>query len=172
MAEEPGTFPFPGVRNLGNTCYMSASLQMFCTLSDTVLAIKNVAQDRGGNLTTSVVGIAEQLTINPSEATTGSTVNPKAVKEAMDEKTETFRGNKQQDAHEFFGDLVENIHKELKVGDDKEVAPPGDDQRDARKGSPMDDFLLKVEVCLKCESCKYSRYVRVVQLVHRDHSSS
>ena len=135
---------------------------MLCTLKNTVREIKKVAQDRGGNLANSLVDIAEQLGIKPSEATNGSAVNPKAVKDAMDEKTDKFRGFEQRDAQEFLSDLVDNIHEELELGDDKQAAPQGEHQSDTRKGSPMDDFLLTVQVCLTCQTCGYSRYVRVV----------
>ena len=66
-----------GLQNLGNTCYVSSSLQMLCTANDFVSSIKG----KGGPLSESVVDVAQQLENRDQPGP----VDPTAVKEAMKE---------------------------------------------------------------------------------------
>ena len=141
---------YSGLRNLGNTCYMNSCLQMICTLPDLIKSLHN----RGGVLTKSLTGVAEKLQKYPSRA-----VDPHAVKEAMDAKTDKFLGYEQRDAHEFLSDLIDSIHEEVQSEKPKPSEAP------QAQTSPMDDFLLTVRVCLTCASCGYSRYVESLLLL-------
>jgi predicted outer membrane repeat protein len=143
---------FRGLRNLGNTCYLNASLQMLNTL----VGFTSLLKERGGRLTRSFVAVSQEL----ADKTTKVAVNPQAVKAAMDEKTDMFVGYEQRDAHEFLSDLVDNIHEELQDKKADQGSAP-DDSADtpmpSHKALPTDDFCLTVEVCLKCNACGYSR---------------
>jgi ubiquitin C-terminal hydrolase len=146
------------LRNLGNTCYMNATLQMICSLTGMMGALEQ-AEDKGGNLTKSVTAVAKELRIKPSAGDV-SPVNPKAVKAAIDEKTDKFVGCEQRDAHEFVSDLVDHIHEELeqeKVSDEDSKTASDDVTTKSTPATPMDNFLLTVEVCLTCQSCGYRR---------------
>lgn len=138
---------YSGLRNLGNTCYMNACLQMICTLPDLIKSLHN----RGGALTKSLTIVAEKLQEDPVRA-----VDPHAVKEAMDAKTDKFLGYEQRDAHEFLSDLIDSIHEEVQSEKSMPVKAPHSET------SPMDNFLLTVRVCLTCASCGYSRYAQIM----------
>ena len=153
-----------GLRNLGNTCYISASLQMICTLRDTIGAL----QPDMGKLSTSVVQVAQELAADRRQESTS--VSPHAVKDAIDEKTDKFIGYEQRDAHEFMSDLVDLLHEEQcgkQMGNTTEKEDPAaneeptekDEMDDkAPKFSPMDDFLCTLRTHLRCLACGYERF--------------
>jgi hypothetical protein len=157
----PPLYNMRGLLNLGNTCYLNASLQMLSTLVGFMSRLK---ERGGGKLTRSIVSVSQKL----ANKTDRIPVDPRDVKAAMDEKTDNFVGFEQRDAHEFLGELVEFVRDELK-GKDKKTEPEvtsADDDGDAPMGDvpitshepdPTDDFCLTVEVCLKCTCCGYSR---------------
>jgi hypothetical protein len=147
---------FRGLRNLGNTCYLNASLQMLSTL---VGFTSRLNERGGGKLTRSIVSVSQKLAGKKDKIA----VDPRDVKAAMDALTDKFVGFEQRDAHEFIGDLVESVHEELQ-GKDKKTELGGtnaDDSGDVpmtnNEPHPTDDFCLTVQVCLKCKSCGYSR---------------
>ncbi|CAB9501062.1 Ubiquitin carboxyl-terminal hydrolase [Seminavis robusta] len=102
---------YRGLRNGGNTCYLNSSLQLLFTVKDFVDSIDG----KGGELTQSFVSTARMVgdTSKPGAASAF------AVKRAIDRKTDKFKGFQQRDAHEFLGDLIDNIHEEL-VEEDKQ----------------------------------------------------
>jgi len=114
----------------------------------------------GGKVTRSVVAVANQLRAKPSLDV--RSVNPQAVKQAIDEKTDKFSGYEQRDAHEFLSDLLDYIQDELEKEEKLSSAPAITDGNTNHSASsiphnPMDDFVLKVEVCLTCQACGYAR---------------
>lgn len=103
--KEKTAFKFRGLYNLGNTCYMAASLQMLFSATKWIEQLRN----RGGPLTQQFVLLADQV----ADKSDYRAVNPKALKQAIDKITDKFSGYLQRDAHEFISDLVDNIHEEL-----------------------------------------------------------
>lgn len=169
---------YRGLRNLGNTCYLNASLQMLYTLKDFTGALQTCVNNMAITvtdpdtvpLTRNICAVALEL----ADTSTTMAVNPRSVKSAMDKKTDKFVGFEQRDAHEFLSDLVDNIHDELEASDkkktttdaktvvepaDSSIVNPGDKTVAPHQALPADDFCLTVRVCLKCNSCGYSRYV-------------
>jgi ubiquitin C-terminal hydrolase len=111
---------------------------------------------------------------------TPGAATPRAIKSAMDSKTVKFLGFQQRDAHEFLGDLLDQIHEEIETPTDcpseSKVETGGEDQEDSlevknpveaepikstkqvKEVLPTDEnFLLTLQVCLKCNSCGYER---------------
>jgi hypothetical protein len=131
---------FRGLRNLGNTCYAAASLQMLFTAAPFIRSL-NTAQ---GPLARAVVETSLQL----SNVDSKLPVSPAAIKDAIDAKTDKFVGYEQRDAHEFLSDLVDGMHEELET----EAA------ESSLHNLPTDDFRLSVQVCLECTSCGYTRH--------------
>ena len=139
---------FRGIRNLGNTCYCAASLQMIASAFDFI----NSLQGRGGQLTQKVFKVAKELLDDHASTAFKWPVDLREVKEAVDSKTDKFAGYEQRDAHEFLGDLVDYIHEELQE-ERKQIG----DQQAPDSSLPTDDFRMTIQKVLKCESCGYSR---------------
>ena len=141
-----------GLRNLGNTCYQNASLQMLYTCRGFMASLQRQCHQAGGDL--DLTGALCRVDSDLQRPSTFFPANPAPVKEAMDRKTDKFVGYEQRDAHEFLSDLVDCVHEELEAGsrsssNNNEAAP--------KPKYPTDDFCLTVQVCLKCLSCGYSR---------------
>ena len=140
ITKNPYTVPrWRGLSNLGNTCYMNASLQMLFTLQGLVSGLAG----SNGPLSQSLVSTADMLL---GSKTVGA-VSPRQVKWAMDDLTDKFRGYEQRDAHEFLSELVDRVH-------DEEEEEKAEDQTNLL----TDDFFrINVRVCLTCDSCGYKR---------------
>ena len=147
---------FPGLRNLGNTCYINSSLQMLFSIPDFVHDLKPFSSGR--RLVDSFCDTFQNV-IHPAEGAVGS-VSAKKLKVAVDSTTDKFRGYQQRDAHEFLGHLIDEIHEEIEPKKQSEDEVPSSSQEASctEEMLPTDDyFRLNVEVCLKCKSCGYSR---------------
>jgi ubiquitin C-terminal hydrolase len=176
----PLTKTWKGLLNLGNTCYLNASLQMLATLTSPRHGNWwNGVRGKGGPVSEGLLRILDQLRAPPRLGPRA--LNPRAVKQAMDVLTDKFRGYEQRDAHEFLNDLIDSVHEELEKGPTKdaeggnlseavasesgtealvttkeEETPAGSSPAEKAR-LPTDDFRLTVEVCLECKSCGYSR---------------
>jgi Ubiquitin carboxyl-terminal hydrolase len=145
---------FQGLRNLGNTCYLNASLQMLFTCRKQFVSLRKW---RGAGLTQSLCWIDRELdrkgTARPLQQ-----ISPSRVKDAIDAKTDKFAGSEQRDAHEFLSDLVDYVHEELETESTNGEATPSHGSQTSPH-IPTDDFCMTLLVSLKCCSCGYSRYV-------------
>ena len=73
----------------------------------------------------------------------------KPFKRVVDKLTDRFHGFQQRDAHEFLGEVIDQIHEEL--------SPPKAEEPSCT-AVPTDEFFRwNVQVCLKCNHCGYSR---------------
>lgn len=134
--------PIPGIglQNLGNSCYLSASLQTIFSLPQFIdklystysklasptkkmpltQALLEVAAATGVLAEKDAPLIDSQVARSKSgiSATLSlATANPVGLKRVMDVLTDKFAGYEQRDAHEFLSDLVDFLHDEL-------AAPP------------------------------------------------
>jgi hypothetical protein len=123
-----------GLLNLGNTCYLNAALQLLFSVPGLMARLQKQG-GKGGDLTRSV------LLVNQTLADSKAAANPKYVKAVIEAKTDRFHGSQQEDAHEFLGALVENIHGEHQES----------------KDNPMNEFCMTAKVSLTCCSCNYQR---------------
>jgi hypothetical protein len=157
---------FQGLRNLGNTCYLNASLQMLFTCRNQFAALRKW---RGAHLTQSLCWINRELDRKGSDRSLKQ-ISPSRVKDAIDARTDKFAGSEQRDAHEFVSDLVDYVHEELETESKNGEATPSHGSQTSPH-IPTDDFCMTLLVSLKCCSCGYSRYVCLEQLsldhVHR-----
>jgi len=143
----------PGIQNLGNTCYLSASLQ-------TIFAIPSFLRDLYATyqaqspakklpLTQALLEVAVAVNaisptdvplISPNIAKSSILLsnkkacgNPTALKKQMDVLTEKFAGYEQRDAHEFLSDLVDFLHDELAA------SPPAGAREEGGEGAATDE---------------------------------
>ncbi len=141
-----------GLRNLGNTCYINASLQMLYSIPAFVDALEPFRRDH--RLVSTFCQIYQSLLSSTQEGA----ATARALKSAVDAMTDKFRGFQQRDAHEFLGELIDKVHEE--IVDSSKCEEKKDDPHSSKPEMvPTDEFFrLNVEVCLKCKSCGYSRY--------------
>mmetsp|Transcript_11740 Transcript_11740/g.21361 ORF Transcript_11740/g.21361 Transcript_11740/m.21361 type:complete len:651 (+) Transcript_11740:88-2040(+) len=148
-----------GLRNLGNTCYLNAVMQALHSLAEFVAALRILPQ----KIPTAAQGDLFQCTIDilgqmSSPAALSGPLSPAKLRERIASVSPAFRGNGQQDAHEFFLEYVNQLHDELYVA---RSALAGDDT------SPEDLVLTtqqffdsQVQKSLCCMECDHSREVR------------
>lgn len=114
-----GSFPskFPGLRNLGNTCFMSAVIQ--CLSSTIDLGVYFTGTYRRDIKTRSKFGSGGELAEELGELIrimwTGQfkSLSPKDLKETVGRHLPGFVGCDQQDSHEFLTMLLEKVHSDL-----------------------------------------------------------
>ena len=139
----------PGIQNLGNTCYLSASLQTLYSiphfLHNLYRSYEELSFTKDLPLTTALLEVAVTIgalkeedvpMISPETARStllsSKAANPSALKKHMDVLTDKFAGYEQRDAHEFLGDLVDFLHEEL-------VDSPSDDKEEEEEPKKSDD---------------------------------
>jgi len=176
----------PGIQNLGNTCYLSVSLQTLFSIPQFIMDLNKTyeVQSSMGKklpLTKALLEVATAINVLDEKDTAKSDINPEsartrwlnklagnpvALKKQMDVLTDKFVGYEQRDAHEFLSDLVDYLHDELAAplpseeeGEGKSEQAEDDMEEDkATAVLPTDEYFhLNVRVCLECDNCKYSR---------------
>ena len=142
----------PGLQNLGNTCYLSVSLQTLFSIPDFIMDLYKTytVQSSAGKklpLTQALLEVATAIgvlneaetkgRIDPKVARTRVGVgNPVALKKQMDVLTDKFAGYVQRDAHEFLSDLLDYLHDELA----EPLPPPPEDGRSRRRSQRIQEL--------------------------------
>ena len=115
-----------GLANIGNTCYMNSILQLFLNNTE----VKNIFLDRGeadnkfyefcinksktksniGELISEFINLLKEKYVKCKK-----TITPKKFKEICGNYNATFKDYEQQDAHDFYTFLVDNLHEETNI---------------------------------------------------------
>ena len=144
----------PGLQNLGNTCYLSVSLQTLFSIPDFITDLYKTytVQSSAGKklpLTQALLEVATAIGVLNEAETKGSidpevartrwlnklAGNPVALKKQMDVLTDKFVGYEQRDAHEFLSDLVDYLHDELAAP----LTPPAAEEEGANASTSPEE---------------------------------
>lgn len=148
-----------GIWNLGNTCYMASALQMLCSLEPLMnLLVAELREKNGGeheleSTKYDLETIVDGITDSPAEASTakefatvlasfvdvylrlrsGETVEPRALKQVLDQRSSLFIGYQQQDSHEFITTILDFLDEDFKKQMAGRVTNDHDEESKAKK---------------------------------------
>ena len=131
-----------GLKNMGNTCYMNASLQCLAAcrlLREYLLEDSLWSHDLNATANAHRLGMGGKLAVSfqellqdmwsPSNA--GAAIMPKAFKKTVGQFNSRFKGYQQQDAQELISTLLGALHEDLNRVHDK----PYNEQPDSNNRS-------------------------------------
>uniref|UniRef100_A0A7S2HH47 Ubiquitin carboxyl-terminal hydrolase n=1 Tax=Helicotheca tamesis TaxID=374047 RepID=A0A7S2HH47_9STRA len=146
-----------GMRNLGNTCYLNSAIQMLMGLDDFEEQLTKAKQDAESltagttscdgegkkyPLCDALIEVFQCLRDPPPANSTFDPVNPKRLKDVVDELTSQFTGYRQQDAHEFLSTLLDLLHDEMSASVDKGDAPQDEKERCLQRTCSSEDMEI------------------------------
>ncbi len=110
-----------GIQNIGNTCYLSSSIQCLKHTSPLFSYLSTDSFEPTLNPASSgeiIKAFAKLLRALTSE---GLSISPYQFKRTIDKHTTQFPLNKQCDAHEFVSFLIDKLHDETMEGEDSPI---------------------------------------------------
>ena len=158
-----------GFRNLGNTCYMNAVLRSLLSIPSlrAHLAAATTTTDAAASSSSSstalqcVARVARALSPTRLEAR-AQPINLSRLQRCVGANNQRFAGNRQQDAHEFLLNLLDQLEDDADAaaaaaGGGSAAAPP---LADAAITTARSVFKAELDVSLCCEECKEARCKR------------
>jgi ubiquitin C-terminal hydrolase len=160
-----------GIKNLGNTCYMSATLQCLIhtePLKEFFLSQVNSQGSlaiQSGFLTKALGEVMHQMWENPQKL---ESFEPKNIKKAIGRLDKRFKGSSQEDAQELLTYLIKGLHDELNEVRKKEyikmTIDPNDKDEDTStnlwkwyqmrdKSRMIDIFYGQIKISSLCPEC-------------------
>lgn len=107
-----------GLRNIGNTCFMNATLQCLCSIQpirDFFTSPFKINPKKEGNLAKQFSSLLKNLIAPSCESGRDPffAVNPVEFKKTLNQYTSLFRGYEQQDCQEFLRYVLDGLHEDL-----------------------------------------------------------
>nr|CDS27414.1 ubiquitin carboxyl terminal hydrolase 4 [Hymenolepis microstoma] len=100
-------FPFTGLKNLGNTCYLNSVIQCLMVTPELTKGIKNYV--------TPITKLArEYIRLLDQMQTSDEPLNPQSLLHVFLQKWSSFNSDAQQDAQEFLTIFLDSLNEELK----------------------------------------------------------
>ena len=113
-----------GLMNIGNTCYMNSILQLFLNNHEIKdIFLKETKEEEikfydfiinkkkaNGELILEFINLLKEKYVKNKK-----TITPKKFKEICGQYNETFKGFDQQDAHDFYTFLLDNLHEDTNI---------------------------------------------------------
>lgn len=112
--QSPSLLGIHGLANLGNTCYMNAVLQVLtsipCFVSDLQQPkLMDAAPQPQNSIYKALLQVVQQLKYGGESRV----IDPSPLKASIARHSSRFRGALQQDAHEFFCNLLDQLQQEV-----------------------------------------------------------
>lgn len=166
-----------GLMNLGNTCYMNVIVQVLCNLPSFVIGMERffgpiVSQNalEGSESFPDIESVhAALLKVfrDLKRAERYETVNPTLLKHAFAKHQSSFWGCIQQDAHEFFCSLIDQVQEDVSSALKKQFSMEADRPRLETVCPTTQNFSCSVRNNLTCTGCGN---VSPVEETYRDFS--
>nr|XP_023016275.1 ubiquitin carboxyl-terminal hydrolase 2-like [Leptinotarsa decemlineata] len=172
------TFGLNGLKNIGNTCFMNSVIQC---LSNTRWLLEYLKKDEFmKDINTSISSMegaliksfAEVIKELWSEDSFDKVVNTASLKNQIQSFAPRFMGNSHQDAQEFLRYLLEGLHEEVNIINEKpkpiltEIDEKLSDSGNAQESwltylrmhnsKIVDNFVGQLKSTMKCTHCGYS----------------
>ena len=107
-----------GLQNIGQTCYMNASLQCLTNVVKLSTKLLLLFNQKKINVQLQPLTYVYSSLLNEFKITKKSYIIPQAFKATLEELNPLFQGNQASDAKDFIFFMVERLHQELKPPED------------------------------------------------------
>ena len=151
-----------GVKNLGNTCYLSAVLQVLSNLAGFHGELQHAVSKL--NLPTdSIASILLKCISALQSSTAGTALSPADLKKVLEQRAKLFEGFLQQDAHEALCNLLDGLQEEILLAEKHQLGYGAAICAKATLDPCTKMFSLAVKRTVKCvhcgeESCATEQY--------------
>lgn len=149
----------PGIQNLGNTCYMNATLQVLLGLTtfvEDLKAARPTVQDGNSGVRRALLNFVQwqqAATRGDKGMATRYAGSPEAIKRCLEKRHSSFAGSLQQDSHEFLAALLEQLHIEVLRADSAHFGGATSLPLTATSCPTSRNFSFCVEHQVTCQHC-------------------
>lgn len=143
-----------GLRNLGNTCFMNAVMQVICSLREFVADLSSFASDLPSGITCPILEATLQVVRHMHNSSTScGPLDTTTLRTRIARVCLKFGDGRQHDAHEFFVEFVEKLHAEMRRAVEASAPNAEDAQtRQLATGKHLHSQILKQLTCSKCRA--------------------
>lgn len=146
-----------GLRNLGNTCYLNAVLQALSAVHEFGDDLRSSAEDDPAWADGALVRCTLQILREMRDASpVRGPISPSEIQKCIAKGAPMFGSQRQQDAHEFLLEFMNQLHDEL-LDSRKTWIDKGNDPAFLLDLATQASFDSIVSKNLRCKKCNFSR---------------